>query len=385
MPAVGGCLFFLQCQPDFRLQRNFGMDFLVEGQTSDGPFTLKCDEIFIQTEGEGPGERRWAIARQVNKPAELSYGAERPIARVQALINNFDFDSGNEPKNSGVCNSLRVRAAGQTVDFTRRPGYEQIKALLSAGVIDGAPLLTFSFDAWDGAGEAELTDFAHDIAGLCGVVARQFTNLPVVSFIDGDGQVIKQLLGEPLTSQFRERYVLAHLQLDRGLPMLFNECFDTYRETQKSELWVRATNYFKSIHDAIFLEQKFADLMSGLELLIRIQLVESGAASTEKAEAMLLPKLIGAARRKLGWDIPGHYTAHERHRKVRNAVSHGGPLPFSVDQTRRDLDKWSQFFMRRLLMRLGFTGQVRSPHMKTRLWLESTVSDFSEEHNSFEA
>lgn len=229
MPLIGGCYFFLQCRCDFRLQRDFGMKLRIDGESSNGPFALQCDEISVEAEGEGPGEHRWAIARQVNKPAELTYGAGRPFAQVLAVINNFDFDVGNAPHNSGIRGILRVRAAGRTVDFSRRRGYEQIRSLLRIEALGHAPLLTFSFNTWEGASETELVDFAHDIAGLCGIAARQHTGIPVLSFLDCEGQIIKHLLGDPLKSRYREQYALAHLQLERSLPKLFDECFDSYR------------------------------------------------------------------------------------------------------------------------------------------------------------
>jgi hypothetical protein len=37
MPAAGSCLIFLQCRSDFRLQRSFGTDLNVIGESGDGP------------------------------------------------------------------------------------------------------------------------------------------------------------------------------------------------------------------------------------------------------------------------------------------------------------------------------------------------------------
>jgi hypothetical protein len=66
--------------------------------------------------------------------------------------------------------------------------------------------------------------------------------------------------------------------------------------------------------------------MPAVEMLIRNSLIENGHCSATDAEDMRLPKLIGAARALLRWDIPKHYTAKELYRNLRNAVSHGGEM-----------------------------------------------------------
>ena len=383
MPAAGDCLIFLQCRSDFRLHRNFGTDLAVNGESSDGPFRLHSSQFYVDAEGEGPNERRWAIARPINRPAELTYGEPRPIARVQALINNFDFESGNEPKDSGKRDILRVRAAGRIVDFVRREGYEQIKTLLKIGASAPAPLVAFSFDVWDNSSEAELADFAFQIAGLCGLVARQHTGIPLLSFLDREGRPIKRLLIRPLESPFREGYILQHLQLDRGLPQLFDQCFENYRKLMKSDRWATMHAYCKTVLDPPYLEQKCATLMSGLERLMRNSLVEAKRRSDKEAEALRIPRIFRAVEKQLGWEIPTHYSTDDRAKNLRNAVAHGGPLPLPPDQARNDLDKWSLFLIRRVLMHLGFGGLVRSPNLKAGEWQESPVDDFSEDHNSF--
>jgi hypothetical protein len=384
MPAAGDCLIFLQGRPDFRLHQDFGQDLTVSGDSYDGPFKLFCPEIYIEIEGEGPDDHRWAIAKTTNKAAVLTYGDARPIARVNALINNFDFRSGNEPKNSGNRQILRVHAAGKEVDFVRREGYEQVKTLLTIGASGPAALTSFSFGAWDGSTVEQLQEFAFDIAGLCGIVARQHTGIPLLSFLDADSRPIKCLLGNSIESSFRGAYVIEHLQLDRGLPQLFSQCFENYQKMKGSGLWATMPAFCISIEDSIYLEQKCAMLMAGLERLMRNSLVEANHSSASDAEGLMLTDLIGAARAKLGWNIPKHYTTGDRVRELRNAVAHGGPLPQPPNQVRHDLDKWSLFLMRRVLMQLGFDGPVRSPNVKAGEWSESPVNDFSEEHNSFE-
>jgi hypothetical protein len=383
LPASGDCQIFLQCQPDFRLHRNFGANLTVTGTSDDGPFTLRCEQFYVETEGEGPAGRRWAVARPLNKPAELTYEGAGPFARVTALLNNFDFDTGNEPQDSGVRHILRVRAAGRNVDFLHQPDHEQIRTLLVTRMIGPATLTEFSFDSWSGATDAELEGFASDIAGLCGIVACQHTDIPLLTFADAAGRPVKRLLTNPIKSSFRDEYVLRDLQLDRALPQLFTQCFDNYRQMQQSKLWRPIAAHCKSIEDSPYLEQKVAKMFAGLERLLRNSLVDAKRCSQGEAEKKMLPELIGLARKQLGWDIPSHYTEKDRVRELRNAVSHGGELPQSPGFVSKELKKWTLFLMRRVLMQLGFDGLVDCPDTQQKQMSLSPVNDFSERYNSW--
>jgi hypothetical protein len=118
-----------------------------------------------------------------------------------------------------------------------------------------------------------------------------------------------------------------------------------------------------------------------LEFFTRNCLLEQGQPEEWVARRDFL-ELIGAVRKHLGWDVPKHYVARHTIRLLRNAVMHGGELPTQDSAEFRLLfDKWRLFLFRRVLMRLGYSGRVVSPHKGWRS--SSDVADFSEEHNSF--
>ena len=155
------------------------------------------------------------------------------------------------------------------------------------------------------------------------------------------------------------------------------------RSDAASALWQCLPFFCASIEDSPYLEQKVATLMAALEYLIRSSLVEAGQYSPKNAQKLDLDDLLGAARHKLGWKIPNHYTAKSRHRLLRNAVAHGGQLPSDANEVRHDFDKWHLFLLRRALMRLNYTGRVACP---VNGWaLMSSVDSFKEEHNNFGA
>jgi len=385
IPETGDCLILLRGPAGIGLTRNFGEQLTIIGECPNGPFRFECPQFYVDAAGNDGKTSSWAIAKAINAPATITYGESRPIARAAGIINNFDFESGNIATGEG--NSLgkrvlRVQAAGHAVDFKWRDDYEERRLLLRIGVLRSAALCEFSFDAWEGVSETELSTFAYNIAGLCSLVARQHTRISVLTFSDQLGRPIKRMLGNVLESRFRDDYILRFLHLDRGLPQLFTQCFEEYAKIMTSELWRRLPAYCAAIDDAPYLEQRCATLMAGLELLLRSSLAEANCASKKQLDKMKFSELLGAARKKLGWQIPGHYTAKERARLLRNAVSHGGPLPQAPAQVVHDLQKWSLFLMRRLLIRLGFNGRVASPERGYNG--SSEVDDFSEEHNSFE-
>ncbi len=385
VPATGNCLIFLRNQSGVRLNRLFGEGLTIEGENADGRFRLSCPHYYVKATSSSGEEPAWAIASPVNCLASIIYREAGPIARVTAVIDNFDFECGNWPPDANHPQRekiLRVEASGHIVDFTKREDHAILRHLLDIGLLHSTSLVTFSFAAWEGSSEEDLTAFAYNIASLCSIVARQHTGIPVLSFFDEDGRVVKRLLGNAIESEFRSNYILRFLHFEAGLPKLFRKCFDEHVKMQKLDLWTRLPPLCAGIEDPPYLEQKCATLMAALELLIRNSLIELGHYSTEQAQKIMFPGLISAARKKLLWDIPPHYTAGDRYRLLRNAVSHGGQLPGEAKQVRHDFDKWVLFLMRRYLLRLGFDGDVASPDQG--LASSSSVGDFSKEHNSFE-
>src|SRR6202035_2230819 len=150
----------------------------ISGQSTDGPFQLRCPEFYVETHSERQETAGWAIASPVNQPMTISYGAPRQITRVRALINNFDFEYGNCPDpdhDAQEQETLRVVASGRIVDFQWRAGRLDLRRLLDTGILRSTSLTTLTFAAWEGASEEDLAQFAYDIASLCSIVVQQHT------------------------------------------------------------------------------------------------------------------------------------------------------------------------------------------------------------------
>lgn len=382
IPAAGACLVFLRADKNAGLSRNFGNELTVTGESSHGRFRFECPRFYVKAVGSDR-ERSWAIATPINETATVTYGDERPTARVLATINNFDFEYGNWCPD---CESLarpmlRIVAGGHAVTFAKRADYAELKTLLQIHALRTASLVEFTFDAWDTASEAEMAEFAYRVAGLCGIVTKQHAGIPVLTYQDCDGRPIKRLIRTPIESPFRSGCVLPRMPHPDGLPKLFEQCFDDFARIDDTDQWRALQGFCASIEDPPYLEQKYASLMAALEMLMRNSLVEGGVRSAQAADTMSFSNLLIATRDKLDWDIPSHYFNGDQARVIRNAVAHGNRLPRPNGQVREELDKWQLFLMRRVLMRLGFDGQIASPN--GHMWSESQVSDFSEEHNSF--
>jgi hypothetical protein len=378
VPTAGNGLVFLQWSGEGRLSRNFGEGLTVAGDSPDGSFSFICPQYYVKAEGPG-----WAVASPVEQPATVSYGAPRAVTTVTATINNFDFNYGNvyDTDTPGRGKVLRVVAAGRRVDFEWRSGRAQLRRLVDAGLIGTTSFVTFSFTAWPGASDEELIAFAQSVSSLCCYVVGQHTDIPVLSFFDAAGRVVRRSIKGVIQSKFRADCALKGLHAESGLPQLFSQCFEEHCRMQQSELWRRLPPLYAAIEDPPYLEQKYATLMMAVELFIRSSLIDGGHLTPGEEHAKELPKLIGMARRKLGWDFPRHYTEGERYRTTRNAVAHGGALHDDIDHVRADFDKWKLFLLRRLFIKLGFDGTVASPQDG---WASSSpVDEFSEEHNSF--
>jgi hypothetical protein len=391
VPACGPALIALRHSSEDPLTREFGKSLTVVGQSPDGPFRLHCPQYYVKVTSGREAKPFWAIAAPVNAPTTIDYGAPRTIARVEAIINNFDFQYGNHdqgaPSSKIVLpkNILRVQAAGRPIDFSWRADRQQLRDLADAGLLRSAAFTKFSFAAWEGASEEDLITFAQDVASLCTFAIGQHSGVPVLTFLDGNGEVVKRFVWQSMESRVRRGGVLDNSEIPTGLPGFFAQCFEEHVRMRHSPLpWRRLPFVCAAIEDPPYLEQKFASLMMALEFFINNSLRDRPDSLTQtQIEGLQLPGLLGHARRVLGWDIPGHYTARELYRLLRNAVMHGGELPTKDAAVfRHNFDKWRLFLARRALIRLGYTGKIHSP--VSGFGGLSQVDDFSEEGNSFE-
>lgn len=382
-PAAGIPLIILKGPKTQRFSRNVGEGLTVRGESPDGEFELHCARFYTREVSGFGDDPAWAIAVPWNGPAIITYGERRRVASVHALINNFDFEYGNVVQTNHDQEVLRVEAGGKVLAFRWRDNHDELRLLVGCEVFRTTALTELRFDAWTGASDEDLSAFAWNVSSLCSIAAKQHTGIPVLSLLDAEERVVKRIIGDAIESPYRRRGIFADPHLDTALPQLFRECFEEHVRMRGSDLWSRMPALCASIEDSTYLEQKVASLMAAIEALIRSALVEAGCRTSDESESMTFPHLVGAAKSLLRWEVPKHYTRGERHRVLRNAVAHGNELPFDVADVRGDFDKWHLFLLRRLLMRLGFTGTITSPQNG---WVStSLVGDFSEDHNSFGA
>lgn len=392
VPAAGSALILLRGSDGHPLSQNFGTGLSVVGECEEGQFELHCPRYYVlQTSEneEGPG---WAIARPVNAPTTIRYGDARDetIATVHALINKYDFVYGNvEPDDEGAFalanwHTLRVEAESRIVEFAHIPDRDELHLLVRTRLLFSASFASFKFDAWDGATEEDLVQFSHAVASLCSYAVGQHTGIPILTFRSASGKAVKRLLFDAVESDFRHGGILDGRNLLDGATTLFKQCFDEHRRMQAAaSRWRRLPFMCACIEDPPYLEQKFASLMMALEYFLKLTLREDGHVAEDKLAKMALDNLVGAARGHLRWNIPGHYTPKGLFPQLRNAVMHGGELPTKdAAEFRHAFAKWKLFLLRRVLMRLGYRGQVVSP--EKRCSSLSGVDDFTELHNSFE-
>jgi hypothetical protein len=381
-PAYCDCIILMAGHNNDIPPHGLGTNLQVRGESPDGPFELQCPQFFLRSKSTFGEKIGWAVASPTNEAMRIVYLPEERPKKLRALINNFDFLRG-DPALNGESGLLTVEADGRPVVFQRRDGYVELKRMIESGIISNTAFLSFSFDNWEGATVDDMNAFAQNIASFCALIDQQHTGIPVISFLDDQDRVIIRLIYDPIDSACRANTVFG-TQVPGGITAMFRNCFVEHVQMQKAPLpWRKLKSYCASIEDLPYLEQKFASLMMALEFFMKNSLLEgSHPPPPAEAEKMDINKLISKCRHSLGWDFPKHYTSKDLHRLLRNAVMHGGELPFyDIAEFSRTFEKWRLFLIRRVLIRLGYDGPVRSPNNGCPA--SSPVDDFSESHNSF--
>jgi hypothetical protein len=382
LPAAGHAIIALYTEKDLTSQ-DFGQDFVLEGTGEHGTFRIECPHVYVRRSVPSDLARECSLVSPVNAPARIEYGAQRPTGRVTAVLNNFDYTTGDGVSTARggftrIDTPVGLKAGDRHIIVRHRPDRARLRPLVQAGILRSASLVELGFDVDSSESDDGVMAFCIDAGAILTFAAGTAVNVAMLDLLDASGRLVRRIVPQPVTSRFRENGIIA----DFHLPRLFSETFDNYVRMKPAHApWLKLASYCGSLEDPPCLEQKFASLIMALEYFMRNCLMERGQAEST-VTTLDFPALIGATRKHLGWDIPKHYMAKHAVRLLRNAVMHGGELP-TKDSTEFRLlfDKWRLFLFRRVLIRLGYEGQVISPH---KGWKSSSdVADFSEEHNSF--
>ncbi len=374
LPPEGVCLLLLWRDDGTFLSRNVAGPLRLAGTGTDGAWVLEADQLYARVVSEPFARPSWALAVPMNGPLRISYGEPDRVARVAALINNLDLSGRQKP--------LTVQAGTVAVRFRRASTAPLLRDLHAARVLRTASLATFEFAAWPGAAEEELVAFCENVSTLCTYATGTHNGVPLVTLSTAAGRVVRQIVRSPIEGPRATSDVLSDGWPLGDFETLFRQGFEEHVRMRRPPLpWRKLASYCGAIEDGAFLEQKFSNLMMAVEFFIRTSLIEADPVRAPRFSQMTLTDLLGAARTRLGWVIPGHYGRNDL-RLLRNAVAHGGDLPTRDSAEFRSMfDKWRLFLFRRVLIRLGYTGRVLSLHHG---WESaSAVDDFSEEHNSF--
>ena len=379
LPAEGAPVVAMRT--GHQLTGSFASDLRIVGDVDGSPFQAHSPVCFTRKAMTGANEG-WSLVSPINAPVRIDYGEHRPAKQARVVLNNFDYVLGDAvTSETGFTREgtpFRVQLVDRSAEFQRRTDYEEVHPLLQAGVLRSASLSECSFEVLNDTDD-DLLGLALDVAALCTFARGASVGVAMLECIDSDGRVARRIVPQPVSSRYRDVTVVD----DVDLPRLFADSFATHIATRRAALpWRKLPSYCGSLEDMPYLEQKFASLMAAVEFFIRTSLIEGGLAE-EPATRLDFAGLVGAARKRLGWEVPKHYNSGELTRLLRNAVVHGSETPTKDDaEFRRVFDKWRLFLFRRVLIRLGYQGNVVSP-FKGVLG-SSAVSDFSEAHNSFD-
>lgn len=379
LPVDSGLIVGVQSAS--KLTNDMAADLQVEGVHEGRRFTLKAPVCYTRRPSKDQ-DTGWSLVSPTNHRVSIDYADAGEPAQARVVLNNFDYDCGDAavlPNGfTRLGTPLMVQLTDRVATFRRRPDYDSVYPLLRAGLYRTASLTECSFDI-AGNTDDELLELATDIASLLTVAHGGSVGVAMLELLDENGQLVRRLVTQPVTSRFRDDAIVK----DFYLPRLFQESFAENVKVRRSAWpWHKLPSYCGSLDDMPYIEQKFATLMMALEFLMRVSLLEHGVPEDE-VTALEWNQLIGSARVKVGWDIPGHYTREDIARLVRNAVMHGNEAPVNDSAEFRILfNKWRLFLFRRILIRLGYKGQVISPWKGVED--SSSVDDFTETRNSFD-
>lgn len=365
-----------------RSDQDLGENLVIEGHVDDVPFVITCPRANVKHMGAtARTEGGWSLISPMNAPARIDYHRGGPAIRAVALLNNFDYDTGDVVESDRgwtvIATPFAATVGGRVVTFSHTPMSAGLGPLAAAGVIRSASLVECAFPV-DAATDDDVLSFVTDVAGLCTIAADGTVGVAMLTLLDEAGHAVRRIVPQPVTGRYRRNGIVN----DRWLSQFLASTYPAFvAMKQAHQPWRKLASYCGSLDDPPYLEQKFASLMMAFEFFVRNCLIEQGRVESEVAD-LDFNKLIGAARRDLGWTIPKHYTAKEAVRLWRNAIVHGNEWPEADTAAfRRLFDKWRLFLFRRVLIRLGYQGEVDSPQ---RGWASSSpVDDFSEEHNAF--
>lgn len=379
LPAEGAPIVaFRSSQP---VTNNFGKDLRLVGLHDGRPFTLVSPVCYTRKPASGRSEG-WSLVSPINEPVKIDYSGAGPAKTARVLLNNFDYDCGDpsfsETGVTRIGTPMVIRLTDRQATFNRRADYSSVYSLVRSGLLRSASLTECSFDVLDDSDD-DLLALANDVASLLTVAHGASVGVAMVEILDEDNRPARRIVTQPVRSRYRDDAIVD----DFNVPRLFEESFEPHVRMRRSRFpWQKLASYCGSLDDMPYIEQKFAALIMAIEFFMRVSLVESGA-DEERVTKLDLNKLIGETRKRLGWDIPKHYTVRDTLRLLRNAVMHGSEAPVRDSAEFRLLfNKWRLFLFRRILIRLGYQGDVVSPH---KGWSgSSVVSDFSAAHNSFD-
>jgi hypothetical protein len=382
--TISGECFVAVRGPRNHFQTNLGSNLRLEGTHEGRPFTFIAPRFCCRRESGFTDNEEWVLFEPINEPAVLTYQACDKAVAARCLQLNFTVSEDPDRQ----ARPLSVQAGGREVCFESVAHSRDILHLLQSGGLSSAPTSVIRFPLHDGESEQQTTELAWNIASFCGLAARQLTPPVRLDWVTDRNEPVRVEFYSPIRATFRKanRSLLPGLHFCRGgLADFFHQCFDSFVALHRDPSWLTVFNLAWTYDDGVFLENRIAAVMAAVELLLRVSLEEEQgriqSKLLERKEPPKLGELIGAAKGHLRWSIPKHYVRLDLHLQTRNAAVHARSLPCSPREALDQLQKWGLFLYRRILMRLGYTGQVWAAGKGFSMLTQ--VDDFSEEANDF--
>jgi hypothetical protein len=300
LPAAGHAIIALYTEKDPTSQ-DFGHDFVLDGTGEHGTFRIECPHVYVRRSLSSDSARECSLVSPVNGPARIQYGAPRPAGRVTAVLNNFDYTTGDAVSTAHggftrIDTPVGLKAGARQITVRHRSDRTHLRPLVHAGILRSASLVELGFDVDSSEPDDAVIAFCIDAGAILTFAAGTAVSVAMLDILDASGGLVRRVVPQPVTSRFRENGIVA----DFHLPRLFSETFDEYVGMKHAHApWLKLASYCGSLEDPPFLEQKFASLIMALEYFMRNCLIERGQAEST-VTTFDFPALIGATRKHLG-------------------------------------------------------------------------------------
>jgi hypothetical protein len=188
LPAAGHAIIALHTGRDITSQ-DFGQDFVLEGTGEHGTFRIQCPQVYVRRPVPSDSTRECSLVSPVNAPTLIEYGAQRLITRVTALLNNFDYTTGDAvgTENGGFTRldtPVVLTAGDRQITVRHRSDRAHLLPMVQAGILRSTSLVELAFDVNASESDDAVMALCNDAGAILTFAAGTAVNVAMLDMVD---------------------------------------------------------------------------------------------------------------------------------------------------------------------------------------------------------